>query len=811
MAQASCDLSAVDRTVTGSENLNTYYPSPVSAVTTVAGAMGLPVDIAAVRGPDAIAAGDLVLIVQVQGATIDTRNQSVVNGEYGDGAGGNDRQGVLATSPFGVGAYEWNIASGVVTGGEVPLVFPTANTYTSTLTVEQLSANVVAGFRRYQAVRVPGYRNLTVPGGATLTGLPWNGRSGGIVSVDVSELLDVQGTIDATGLGFRGGTPIIPCPLPGPSECDNPQVSRKGEGIVGTGTRVYSRSLGVITGLAIGIPGGDSNRGAPGNAGGTPEGDADSGGGGGGGGGMGGTGAIGPGAGSVATEARGGDGYQDVNRIVMGGGGGSGSLDDRTAVDAVSGQAGGGVIYLRVTQIMGNGTIRSNGDGGATQPQEGGGGGGGGGTVFIRTHHADIGSVTIEALGGDGASTVLANDGAGGGGGGGFVVLANPAGGVTATVDVSGGAGGTGGGGSGTSSAGGEQLDVAPATSNCPGLDSDGDRINDFADEDDDNDGILDSVETAMVFGASDPGGDDDHDGVPNYLDADTWASLGMAGACTDTLAPFGECDTTPTVIDEDNDGVANHLDHDSDGDGITDVFESGGLDSDGDGWIDGCVAVTALGRCLDSGGASLIVVSPINTDTTGLPDFLADDSDGDGISDATESRDTDGNAVLDGAETVATGSDTDGDGIDDAYDPDELGSDPLTPPFGAGSVEDSNGDGTPDWQQGCGDAYVTGTEDCDLGADNGTPGSGCDNSCALVIASDAGVSDASVSNDASVADAGTSTNDGSSGGLDAGSEGPPSSGCGCGAGDDQPAPVTWLFAVVILLAAHRRRTSKHC
>ncbi|MEZ4339293.1 MAG: DUF4215 domain-containing protein [Sandaracinaceae bacterium] len=727
-AQAACNSTGTDLTVAGTQSFNTYLPNPPTSASIAAGATSLPVDGAAARGSTPIAAGDLVLIVQMQGAAIDTRNQTTAGGQYGDGAGGDDRMGVLTDGDFTAGSYEWNVADGPVAGGSLPLRFPTQNRYASGETIINRGSNVSVGFRRYQVVRVPVVRDLTIPTGATLTGLPWNGRSGGIVSIDVSRTLSLGGTIDGSGLGFRGGTPIIPC-LTGPSECNDNQESIKGEGIVGTPTRVYSRALGVVTGLTNGIPAGDGNRGAPGNAGGTPEGDNDSGGGGGGGGGPGGVGAIGPGTGTNDTRPRGGAGYQEVTRIFMGGGGGSGSLDDRTMVDAVSGQAGGGIVYVRFTSITGTGTIRSNGDGGASQPQEGGGGGGGGGTIFLRTEVTDLSAITIEALGGDGADTVLANDGAGGGGGGGFVILANPTGMVTATPAVNGGAGGTGGGGSGTSGDGGfQQLTAPPVNSNCPGRDTDGDRFNDASDEDDDNDGILDSVETGGLFGALDPSGDEDADGVPNYLDADFWAGIGMAGACVDTAVPAGTCDETPAVIDLDMDGVPNHLDLDADGDGITDVFESGGTDANGDGNPDGCVSVNARGICLDAGGSMLTVAMPPNTDGADGADYLDPDSDGDGIGDAVESNDTNGNGVLNGSETRPTGTDADGDGIDDAYDPDVAGSDPLTPPFAAGSTEDGNGDGTPDWLQLCGDGYTTGMEACDDG--NSVDGDTCSNMC---------------------------------------------------------------------------------
>ena len=97
--------------------------------------------------------------------------------------------------------------------------------------------------------------------------------------------------------------------------------------------------------------------------------------------------------------------------------------------------------------------------------------------------------------------------------------------------------------------------------------DFDGDGIIDADDEDDDNDGILDTVE----FGGSDPTADSDSDGTPDYRDSDFCILNG-----------FGVCNQW----DADTDGSPNHLDLDSDGDGCDDVLEAGFSDPDGDGLL---------------------------------------------------------------------------------------------------------------------------------------------------------------------------------------------------------------------------------
>jgi hypothetical protein len=155
--------------------------------------------------------------------------------------------------------------------------------------------------------------------------------------------------------------------------------------------------------------------------------------------------------------------------------------------------------------------------------------------------------------------------------------------------------------------------------------DTDGDGLPNLADLDSDGDGVSDVVEAGGV----DSNGDGQAD---NFVDTN---HNGMS----DQFEPALGGHALP-LADSDNDGVDNHRDLDSDGDGISDVVESGGVDANGDGRQDGAdtdrdgISEVAVGTA--SGGHAL---PRPDTDGDGIPDALDLDSDNDGISDSREGR----------------------------------------------------------------------------------------------------------------------------------------------------------------------------
>ncbi len=164
---------------------------------------------------------------------------------------------------------------------------------------------------------------------------------------------------------------------------------------------------------------------------------------------------------------------------------------------------------------------------------------------------------------------------------------------------------------------------------------------------------------------------DSDQDGIPNFsdLDADNDgipnADETSEGNAEDvsTLAQQNE-----DLDDPDGDSIPNDLDLDSDGDGICDITEAGVIDDDRDCVVDDPTDTNENGLAdiveEELGGRPLRLM---HTDNDGRPDFLDEDSDGDGICDVIEAGgvDEDGDCIHDDSE------DLNGDGLADSLHPD--------------------------------------------------------------------------------------------------------------------------------------------
>lgn len=431
----------VDYSVPSATVINTYYPATASVV---AGATTITLG-ASSGAATPISAGDLVLIMQMQDATINANNDD----GYGDGTTG-DLVGKGATSVGKSGLYEYAVASGL-SGNTLTLTCGTSNAYTS------------GGQSRFQVIRVPVYTNYTL---GLITAQAWNGSTGGVLAFDVTGVLTLNSaTVSVDGMGFRGGAARASTTGSGAytdyrTPVANLANGTKGEGIAGTPYYVFTAPSTLTNTGVDGYPNGSFARGAPGNAGGggtdrhPAANDENPGGGGGANGGAGGIGGIGW-CGAFTTTApyygcgyaalasatnpagsTGGFGGAPVSsigaaRLTLGGGGGSGTTNNSTGslgALSTSGAAGGGIVMIRAGSMTGSAIFNANGsDADSTIRNDGSGGGGAGGLVLINTA-SGMGSVTINVKGGIGGSNLVppgsisTPHGPGGGGGGGYAI-----------------------------------------------------------------------------------------------------------------------------------------------------------------------------------------------------------------------------------------------------------------------------------------------------------------------------------------------------------------------------------------------------
>ncbi|MFD2942752.1 Ig-like domain-containing protein, partial [Flavobacterium notoginsengisoli] len=466
-----CGTPGVDGPVAVTNSVNTYYPINGN-VTLNAGAQSILLGSVPTAdshnnsfGTIPISVGDLILIIQMQDATINYSNSA----NYGSGTSnsGPDYLGGTGFTALGnTGIFEYVIATSNVPLGGGNLTFKGTGIGGGAFnSFFNANATTTRGKRTFQVIRVPQYSNLTLT--ANITTPPYNGAVGGVIAFNVSGTFNFAGySIDGSARGFRGGY----SPRAGSGvndattyvgEYTRDNISGKGEGIAGTPKYMWD-GFNQVVNAEEGLPGGSSGRGAAANAGGGGN-DHNTGGGGGGNGGFGGLGGAG-------WQGGGGAAYPDLTgagrpgsksyittttfpRLIMGGGGGAGDAND--ASSGVKGGVGGAIILVNAGNVLGDGFIYANGGNGApgtySGSPDGAGGGGAGGTVLLNVSNNSTSNIHVEAKGGAGGNTEndANNEHGPGGGGGGGIVCHNLSGTVTITSNVLGGAAGKSNAGNG--------------------------------------------------------------------------------------------------------------------------------------------------------------------------------------------------------------------------------------------------------------------------------------------------------------------------------------------------------------------------
>jgi hypothetical protein len=464
-------------TVPAANTIVNLYAQLAGAADPVAGNTTITVTDVNANFLGAVAKGDLLLIVQMAGATIDTTTND--SAAYG-----------TVTSLGNAGRYELIGVEGVA-GGVITLACGLKNGYSRS--------------GKTQVIRVPQYTTLTIGSGRSITAPAWDGVTGGVVAVHAETTMQLDGSVDVSAKGFRGGS----------------TVGDDASGPAGTAVTLYRSALNTdgaekgegIAGYQDEYTNGRYGRGAPANAGGG--GNSHNSGGGGGanapsgvawtgqgvmercaagttpdwtpawqlddgyltnpagantcsnsqGGGRGGYSysandqdplADAPGTcagatswGGACRREVGGLGGRPLtndpsSRLFVGGGGGAG--DGNNGVAGPGGR-GGGLVFIIAGSVAGAGSISANGEAGGNAVFTAGGGdspggGGGGGTVVV--HATTLSAISITVNGGKGGDQVGSGsateaEGPGGGGGGGYIAVS----GGTPTKSATGGPGGT--------------------------------------------------------------------------------------------------------------------------------------------------------------------------------------------------------------------------------------------------------------------------------------------------------------------------------------------------------------------------------
>ena len=120
--------------------------------------------------------GELVMIIQMQGASINTTD--TMSSNWG-----------AVTTYNNAGLFEFDEVLSIPNATTINLVTPLKNSYT-------ISGNV-------QVVRVPRYTTFTINAGASITTDTWNGSTGGVIAVEASGVTVINGAVNASGLGFQ--------------------------------------------------------------------------------------------------------------------------------------------------------------------------------------------------------------------------------------------------------------------------------------------------------------------------------------------------------------------------------------------------------------------------------------------------------------------------------------------------------------------------------------------------------------------------------------------------------------------------------
>ncbi|MBT4397170.1 DUF2341 domain-containing protein, partial [archaeon] len=237
-----------------------------------------------------------------------------------------------------------------------------------------------------QIVKVPQYTNVTIDDGATITAKLWDRWSGGIVVFKATDGVNITGSVDAEGKGFRGG-----------------EARQAGAGNGTAGESYYGLGIATADPNEAGGGGGAGRDACSQNCGA------------GGGGGYGTAGTVGIGSGNLQPGDPGANyNIPNLDSLIFGSaGGGGGSGWSGSGCANHRGGHGGGIVFISAQEILVSGNLTVAGKFYGTGWHGGccdcaASGSGAGGTVYLRSSVMDFSNGIVNASGGNGVNSTAA-------------------------------------------------------------------------------------------------------------------------------------------------------------------------------------------------------------------------------------------------------------------------------------------------------------------------------------------------------------------------------------------------------------------
>ncbi|MEL6342498.1 MAG: putative metal-binding motif-containing protein [Myxococcota bacterium] len=258
----------------------------------------------------------------------------------------------------------------------------------SVLTIEPSLSEDLSSDSIVLVQRIPQYEDVTISSGGTLRASNWNGSGGGVVIFRATGTVTIEGTINATGRGFRGGEGVSgngADPRQGESYLDRGSTGSSGTNEGGGGARA-----GRADNCDGGAGGGYGTRGDSGTNN----------------------------FFSAVTSGGLTYGVANLSDWYLGSGGGGGSPDTESDGDNATnvtgdGGDGGGLIAIFAGDLVEvSGSVVANGQNGADANsgsgvnfgELGGGGAGSGGQILMSAPELDFTGGTVSAQGGNGGA-----------------------------------------------------------------------------------------------------------------------------------------------------------------------------------------------------------------------------------------------------------------------------------------------------------------------------------------------------------------------------------------------------------------------